>query len=70
MKRVSDYAGLSFKDILNLDIDEYKLLLRDAFIFNCQQSEEGQKYLNDCWVMQQTKPNREGLRKMQKGGKR
>jgi hypothetical protein len=42
---------------------EYWLMLRDAVIYSYKQTEEGQKYLDKCWRMEQVKPDREGLRK-------
>jgi len=32
-------------------------------------TEEGRKYLDDCWRLEQTQPDREGLRNKMKGGK-
>jgi len=31
-------------------------------------TEEGRKYLDDCYRMEQTKPDREALRRKYKGG--
>lgn len=42
---------------------EYWLMLRDAVIHNYRQTEEGCKYLEKCWRMEQVRPDREGLRK-------
>ena len=61
-KIVSKYAGYNFKEIDNLDVFEYWILLRDAVIYNCMQSESGQEYLENCWRMEQTEPDRESLR--------
>ena len=36
---------------------------RDAFIHKMSQTEKGQEYLNNAWRMEQTKPDREALRK-------
>jgi hypothetical protein len=38
-------------------------LLRDAVIFNYMHTEEGNEYLENCWRMEQTVPDREALRK-------
>ena len=61
-KLVSDYTGLNFVQIEELPIDVYMLLMRDAFIYKQEKSEEGQKYLANCWRMEQTKPDRKKLR--------
>lgn len=36
---------------------------RDAFIHKWSQTEKGQEYLDNAWRMEQTKPDREALRK-------
>jgi len=44
-------------------------LLRDAVIFNHSQTEEGDKYLDKCWTLEQTEPDRKALReKFKRGG--
>jgi hypothetical protein len=50
---------------------DFRVLLRDAVIHNCKKSEAGREYLDKCWVMEQTKPERAKLREKtgkQKGG--
>ncbi len=41
----------------------YLQLRRDAFIHNRMQTTEGREYLEDAWRFEQTKPEREKLRK-------
>ena len=41
---------------------EFWLLLRDSYIYKLKQSEEGMKYLDKCWILEQTKPDRQALR--------
>ena len=59
---VADYTGLNFVQIEELPIDVYMLLMRDAFIYKSERTEEGRKYLENCWRMEQTKPDRQKLR--------
>jgi hypothetical protein len=61
-KLISDYTGLNFREINDLDFDEYKVLFRDAYIWKLQQSEKGQEYLKDCWILEQSEPDRKKLR--------
>lgn len=61
-KLVSEYTGFNFIQIEELDIFEYWAILRDAVIYKYMQTEEGQEYLNRCWMLEQTKPDRERLR--------
>ena len=50
-----------------LDYIDYLIYRRDAFIYKYGQTEKGQEYLNNAWRLEQTKPDRDGLR--QKFGK-
>ena len=60
---VSEYTGLNFLQIAELDYLQYRVWLRDAFIHRMSQTEEGVEYLNNAWRMEQTKPDRAALRK-------
>lgn len=59
---VAEYTGLNFHEIGALDYGTYLLWLRDAYIHMMNQTEAGREYLDDCWRMQQTKPDRGALR--------
>lgn len=59
---VSDYPGLSIRDLGEMDIDEYLYYFRDAFIHSMNQTEEGRKYLENAYYYKQTKPDRTSLR--------
>ena len=59
---VADYTGLNFLQVEELPIDVYMLLMRDAFIYKSQRTEKGRAYLENCWRMEQTKPDRKRLR--------
>ena len=47
---------------MDLDYDEYLLLLRDAFIFNMEKTEKGREYLENASIVENTKIDRKGLR--------
>lgn len=65
---VAEYSGLNFHQVGQLDYGTYLLWLRDAYIHGLNQTEDGRKYLDDCWRMEQTKPDRAKLReKLGKG---
>ena len=66
LKLISDYSGLDFEQCMNLDCYTYKLLLRDAYIYKLKQSEQGREYLENCYILQQTEPDRKALKN--KGG--
>lgn len=68
---VKDYTGLNFKQIQKMDLDEYLFYMREAYISELQQTEEGREYLYNCYRITQTKPEREKIREQirrQKGG--
>jgi hypothetical protein len=49
--------------VRGLEYVQYLIWRRDAFIHKMSQSEAGQKYLDNAWRMEQTKPDRPSLRK-------
>lgn len=61
-KIVSDYTRYDFDRVNDLDAFEFWLLLRDAVIHKYMQTESGIEYLENCWRMEQTKPDRKSLR--------
>lgn len=60
---VAQYTGLNILQVEELDYIDYLMYRRDAFIYRMSQSEEGEKYLNNAWRLEQTKPDRKSLRK-------
>lgn len=62
LKLVSDYSGMNFNEVVALDCITYKKLAKDAFVDKLGQTEEGREYLENCWILTQTKPDREKLR--------
>ena len=69
-KLVSDYTGYRFNEIDEMDVVKFWIYLKDAFIYNMKQSEEGRKYLDNAWRLTQTNPDRDKLRaKYGKDGK-
>jgi len=61
-KIICEYTGYKFNEIENLDVFKYWILLRDAVIYNYMQTEDGREYLENCWRMEQTEPDRGALR--------
>lgn len=54
---------MNFSELMQVDCITFKILLRDAFIDKMSRSEEGREYLENCWLMKQTEPDRAKLRK-------
>lgn len=59
---VVEYTGLNILQVEDLDYIDYLIYRRDAFIHKMSRSEEGEKYLNNAWNLEQTKPDRKALR--------
>lgn len=60
---VSKYTGLTILEVDELDYIAYLQYRRDAFIYFLNQTENGQEYLDNAYRLEQTEPDREGLRK-------
>lgn len=65
-----DYCHVDIFEVQEMEIDVYLFFLREAMIFENSKSEEGRTYLKDCYRIEQTEPDREGLRNKfkKKGG--
>lgn len=63
-KIIADYAHISVFAAFRLDVITYYETLRDAVIYNNMQTEEGQNRLDDAWILEQKRPDRNSLRKM------
>lgn len=59
---VSNYTGYNFGECMELDFYTFAVLLKDAFIYQKRQTEEGQEYLEDCYLFNQTEPDVKKLR--------
>ena len=60
---VIDYTGLDLLQIQELDIDIYLYYQRQAYIHYLNQTEDGRKYLENCYYFVQKEPDRATLRK-------
>lgn len=60
---MAEYAGLSLPAVRELDYLQYLIWRRDAYIHMLSRTEAGQEYLDNAWRMEQTQPDRAGLRK-------
>ena len=59
---VSEYTGLNIFEVEELDYLDYLTFRRDAFIYRMSQTEKGEEYLKNAWLLEQTKPDRKKLR--------
>ena len=60
---MSEYTGLNFLEVGQLNYLQYLIWRRDAYIHMLSRTEAGQEYLDNAWRMEQTKPDRVALRK-------
>lgn len=60
---VAQYTGLNILQVEELDYLDFLMYRRDAFIWRMSQTEKGEEYLNKAWRLEQTKPDRDSLRK-------
>lgn len=61
-KVVADYANITIAEVDLLPYADFLLYKRDGYIHDWLKTEWGRKYLEDCWIMGQTKPDRATLR--------
>lgn len=66
-KTIHDYTGYDFDRIDELNLIEYLVYFRDAIIYEFSQTEHGREYLEKCWILEQTEPERDKLRHNFKG---
>ncbi len=60
---MAEYARISLPEVRELNYVQYLTWRRDAFIHMLSRTEAGQEYLDNAWRMEQTAPDRAGLRK-------
>lgn len=58
-----DYLHINIFELQELPIDIYLFFMREAYIANLSTTDEGKEYLNNCWRLEQTKPDRENIRR-------
>ena len=54
---------MNFDELMQIDCITFKMLLRDGFINRMRQTEDGREYLENCWLIKQTEPDRARLRR-------
>lgn len=61
LKAVSDYTGMNFRELRELDLLTFWRYYKDAIIYKLKKTEAGQEYLRRAWNTEQTKPDREAI---------
>ena len=67
-----DYTGLNIWQVQELDLDLYLFFMREAFVYEMNQTKDGREYLEKCWIISQTEPDRKAIREKftRKGGEK
>jgi len=60
---VAQYLNISVLAVEELNYIDYLRYRRDAFIYRMSRTEKGSEYLDNAWRLEQTKPERDELRK-------
>lgn len=63
-KIVSEYTGLNFKEIEEINICDFWYFVRCAVIYSHNQTKEGREYLEKCWILAQDEPDRAGIHEL------
>jgi len=66
IRRVMEYANLSYHDALNLPCDTFLLMAKNHFIREMNSSKEGREYLEKCERLKATDIDINALRKFKK----
>lgn len=61
---VKEYTGIDFLRLGEIGVFDYWRYLHDAVIWNCNETEEGRKYLENAYNFKQDKPDRDGLKEL------
>ena len=61
-KTVAEYLKMPLLEVDELGLVEYLFFLREAFIYNCSQTDEGREYLRNAKRLEETTPDRIKLR--------
>lgn len=62
LKLISQYTGLNFNEVYDLPYGLYLLYLKESWINNLKQTDEGKQFLKDLWRLQQTKADLNSIR--------
>ena len=63
IKRISEYTGLNFNEVLNLPYSYFLLLNKESWVDSYMHSEKGMDVLKNLWRLQQTKADEKAVKK-------
>ncbi|WP_061309235.1 hypothetical protein, partial [Clostridium botulinum] len=62
VKRISIYAGLSFKEVQELPLSLFLLYRKESWVYSFTRTEDGKEFLKTLWRLQQTKADTKAIR--------
>lgn len=65
LRRISNYTGMNFNEVLDLPYSVYLLYKKESWIYAQYSNEEGRELLKTLWRLKQTKANTKKIRKFQ-----
>lgn len=69
LKRMSDYSGYTFNELINLPIGAYLLIKKDSWIESMKATPEASEVLKNIYRLQQSKPDEAAIKRFTKGRK-
>jgi hypothetical protein len=70
IKRIANYTGLNFDEVLNLNYGAYMLYRKESWIDVMNQSKEGRELLKNLWRYKQTDADEDKIREFSERGRR
>ena len=68
IRRISEYTGFDFNEILELPYPYFLLLNKESWIASYTKSKEGMEILKNLWRLRQTKADEKSVRMHSGGG--
>lgn len=68
IRRISEYTGFDFNEILELPYPYFLLLNKESWIASYTKSKEGMEILKNLWRLRQTKADEKSVRRHSGGG--
>jgi hypothetical protein len=69
VKRISNYTGLNFNEVLNLNYGAYLLYRKESWIDVMNQSKKGKELLKNLWRYKQTDADEQKIKEFTERGK-
>lgn len=68
IRRVIEYSGLTFHQVLQLPADMFLLMLKNHIVDELNSTQEGRDYIEKCKRLNTTEPDRKTVKEFTKRG--